>query len=75
MDIDARADFCFRGSVPARRKNQLTDFAIDVSACDREPIHIPGAIQPHGIMLVAGKATLVVRHGAGDIERVFGFEP
>ena len=73
--LDARADFCFRGSVPARRKNQLTDFAIDVSACDREPIHIPGAIQPHGIMLVAGKATLVVRHGAGDIERVFGFEP
>jgi chemotaxis family two-component system sensor kinase Cph1 len=52
----------------------LTDLAIDISGCDREPIHIPGSIQPHGIMLVAEKTTLVVRHGAGDVERVFGVE-
>ena len=25
---------------------------IDLTNCDREPIHIPGAIQPHGVMLV-----------------------
>jgi chemotaxis family two-component system sensor kinase Cph1 len=50
----------------------LTDLAID--SCDREPIHIPGSIQPHGIMLVAEKTTLLVRHGAGDVERVFAVE-
>jgi chemotaxis family two-component system sensor kinase Cph1 len=65
---------CLCGNVPARRKNKLTDFAIDVSGCDREPIHIPGSIQPHGIMLVADKTTLIVRHGAGDVERVFQLE-
>ena len=50
------------------------DQAIDTSSCDREPIHIPGSIQPHGIMLVADKTTLLVRHGAGDVERVFAVE-
>jgi two-component system, chemotaxis family, sensor kinase Cph1 len=49
----------------------LTDLAIDISGCDREPIHTPASIQPHGIMLVAEKTTLIVRHGAGDVERVF----
>jgi two-component system, chemotaxis family, sensor kinase Cph1 len=49
----------------------LTDLTLDISGCDREPIHLPGSIQPHGIMLVAEKTTLIVRHGAGDVERVF----
>jgi light-regulated signal transduction histidine kinase (bacteriophytochrome) len=26
--------------------------AVDLAICDREPIHTPGSIQPHGIMLV-----------------------
>jgi chemotaxis family two-component system sensor kinase Cph1 len=26
--------------------------AIDLSNCDREPIHIPGCIQPHGVLFV-----------------------
>ncbi|AHM59708.1 bacteriophytochrome (light-regulated signal transduction histidine kinase) [Flammeovirgaceae bacterium 311] len=26
--------------------------AVDLTNCDREPIHIPGGIQPHGILLV-----------------------
>ncbi len=25
---------------------------VDLTNCDREPIHVPGAIQPHGVMLV-----------------------
>src|SRR3954466_13659192 len=25
--------------------------AVDLTTCDREPIHIPGAIQPHGVLL------------------------
>jgi chemotaxis family two-component system sensor kinase Cph1 len=31
----------------------------DLEACSREPIHIPGAIQPHGILLVFGDPDLV----------------
>jgi chemotaxis family two-component system sensor kinase Cph1 len=60
--------------VLAKRENKLTDLAIDISGCDREPIHIPGSIQPHGIMLVVETTTLAVRHGAGDVEHVFQFE-
>ncbi|GAB2861398.1 SpoIIE family protein phosphatase [Nocardioides pacificus] len=25
--------------------------AVDLATCDREPIHIPGAVQPHGVLL------------------------
>ena len=41
---------------------------LDLNACDREPIHIPGAIQPHGLLLVADAASLKVVAGAGDLE-------
>ncbi len=40
----------------------------DLTACDREPIHIPGAIQPHGLLLIADATTRKVIAGAGDIE-------
>ena len=39
----------------------------DLTACDREPIHIPGAIQPHGLLLVADLASGRVTGGAGDL--------
>jgi len=41
-------------------------------ACDREPIHVPGSIQPHGMMLVADRSDLLVRHVAGDVEQRLG---
>ncbi len=45
-----------------------TDPNMDITACDREPIHIPGAIQPHGLLLVVDAATGNVVAGAGAIE-------
>ena len=32
----------------------------DLTDCDREPIHIPGSIQPHGLLLVVEAAGLTV---------------
>jgi light-regulated signal transduction histidine kinase (bacteriophytochrome) len=49
-----------------------TDPGTDLTACDREPIHIPGSIQPHGLLLIADPATLTVRAGAGDLEAHWG---
>jgi light-regulated signal transduction histidine kinase (bacteriophytochrome) len=46
----------------------MTEATLDLSDCDQEPIHIPGSIQPHGLVLVAEIATLVVVAGAGAIE-------
>ena len=40
----------------------------DLTACDREPIHIPGSIQPHGVLLVVDPDTMEVRQGAGAVE-------
>src|ERR1700712_1510861 len=41
----------------------------DTDSGDREPIHTPGAIQPHGMVLVVEAGSLRVRHVAGEIER------
>ncbi len=46
----------------------------DLNDCDREPIHIPGSIQPHGFMLVTGEDDALVAHGAGDIEDITGVQ-
>ena len=42
--------------------------SLDLTTCDREPIHIPGSIQPHGILLIADAQSLEVVAGAGEIE-------
>ncbi|MDO9336149.1 MAG: histidine kinase dimerization/phosphoacceptor domain -containing protein [Caulobacter sp.] len=46
--------------------------APDLTDCDREPIHIPGSIQPHGVMLVVERNSLSVAYGAGEVEQVLG---
>ena len=51
---------------------QPENYDVDVSACDREPIHIPGSIQPHGLLLLADQDDLRIVGGAGDLETAFG---
>jgi light-regulated signal transduction histidine kinase (bacteriophytochrome)/CheY-like chemotaxis protein len=46
--------------------------SVDLTNCDREPIHIPGAILPHGAMLVLECGTLRVLQAAGDTGRLLG---
>jgi hypothetical protein len=48
------------------------DIAPRLTDCDREPIHIPGAILPHGAMLVLDAATLAVTQAAGDTAGLLG---
>jgi two-component system, chemotaxis family, sensor kinase Cph1 len=48
------------------------DNAISLTDCDREPIHIPGSIQPHGLLLIAGQDDLCVVGGAGAVASQFG---
>ena len=43
-----------------------------LDACSREPIHIPGSIQPHGVMLVAEQDGFRIRYVAGQFERHLG---
>lgn len=37
------------------------------SGCDREPIHVPGSIQPHGVLLVLRPADLVVIQASSNL--------
>ncbi|HEY6633536.1 MAG TPA: histidine kinase dimerization/phosphoacceptor domain -containing protein [Rhizobiaceae bacterium] len=45
---------------------------VDTGGCEREPIRIPGSIQPHGILLVVDRGTGRVTHAAGDVAGKLG---
>jgi len=47
----------------------------DLTTCDREPIHIPGSIQPHGVMLVVDRREFVLEQVAGDSRMLLGIDP
>ncbi|MCB5173919.1 histidine kinase dimerization/phosphoacceptor domain -containing protein [Microvirga lenta] len=46
--------------------------SLDLTSCDREPIHVPGSIQPHGILLALDSETLAIQQGAGETRDAVG---
>lgn len=48
---------------------------VDLNNCDREPIQIPGAIQPHGCLLVCDAGVTVVRRASANAARMLGLAP
>jgi light-regulated signal transduction histidine kinase (bacteriophytochrome)/ActR/RegA family two-component response regulator len=48
---------------------------VDLSNCEAEPIHIPGAIQPHGLLLVCNDADLVITQVATNVSAHLGKTP
>ncbi|KAA2236108.1 bifunctional diguanylate cyclase/phosphodiesterase [Salinarimonas soli] len=55
---------------PAPRPRDATD--ADLATCANEPIHIPGAIQPHGALVAADAETLRVTHVSANLGRATG---
>lgn len=49
--------------------------AADLTDCDREPIHIPAAIQPHGALLTLDPQTFSIVQAGGDTARILGTPP
>lgn len=47
----------------------------DLTACDREPIHIPGSIQPHGVLLVVDALTRTILQVSENTGDVLGLAP
>jgi two-component system, chemotaxis family, sensor kinase Cph1 len=41
---------------------------VDLTNCDKEPIHIPGGIQPHGVLLVLQEPSLTIRQVSENAE-------
>ena len=46
--------------------------SVDLNNCDREPIHLPGSIQPHGCLLVCDSALTVVRRHSVNAAELLG---
>lgn len=45
---------------------------VDLTNCDREAIHIPGSIQPHGVLLVLEEPELKILQISNNTEPFFG---
>lgn len=48
---------------------------VDLDNCDQEPIHIPGSIQPHGVLLGLKIQDLSVMYCSANINELTGFTP
>ncbi|OLP57452.1 histidine kinase [Rhizobium rhizosphaerae] len=46
----------------------------DLTDCEREPIHIPGAIQPHGALAVLDPADLTLLAASANLSDILGCE-
>ncbi len=56
--------------------NDITiPFQVDLTNCDREPIHIPGSIQPHGILLALKEPDLTILQISNNIFNFLGLTP
>ena len=53
----------------------MSDVIVDLEQCAREPIHIPGYIQPHGVLFVLREAGLQVLQVSENCEHYFGLKP
>lgn len=45
---------------------------VDLTNCDREPIHIPGSVQPHATLLVLDGPQLVIRQASSNCGATLG---
>jgi len=49
--------------------------AADLTECDREPIHIPGSIQPHGMLIALAEPELRPVSVSANIQAMIGIPP
>lgn len=50
-----------------------TSPAVDLTNCDREPIHIPGSIQPHGCLLACDSSAEKIQRHSRNAPEMLGF--
>lgn len=52
-----------------------TPTSTELSQCDREPIHRPGSIQPHGVLLVVDSNSGRIQCASANASRLFSTDP
>ncbi|MEI7771217.1 MAG: ATP-binding protein [Chloroflexales bacterium] len=50
-------------------------FTVDLTSCDREPIHIPGSIQSHGVLFVLAEPDLTIIQASANTFPLLGRHP
>lgn len=51
---------------------RLLSAAINLTNCDREPIHIPGSVQPYGFLLCLHEATMQIVQASENTQELLG---
>lgn len=82
--MSGRAQRCSQGTpgisapedvLPVVHHRSAADVAVDLSSCDREPIHIPGAVQPHGVLIAVDAVSRRILQISENSGLVLGREP
>jgi chemotaxis family two-component system sensor kinase Cph1 len=56
--------------------NKITaPYQLNLTNCEKEPIHIPGAIQPHGVLLALKEPELTILQISNNTFHFFGIHP
>ncbi|MGL5836582.1 MAG: ATP-binding protein [Waterburya sp.] len=53
----------------------MSEQTVDLTNCDREPIHIPGSIQPHGVLLVLQPDSLEIIQVSDNTQELIARQP
>ncbi|MEM9088321.1 MAG: ATP-binding protein [Cyanobacteria bacterium P01_F01_bin.53] len=54
---------------------QISYATVDLTNCDREPIHTPSAIQPHGVLVVVSAEDWTITHISQNTQQFLGQSP
>jgi chemotaxis family two-component system sensor kinase Cph1 len=57
---------------PTSSADAVTAQNVDLTNCDREQVHFPGAIQPHGAMLIVHEPDYIIRQASANCDVVLG---
>jgi len=57
------------------KRKSLFPQAVDLTNCDKEPIHIPGLIQPHGLLFVLQEPQLKILQVSNNTLQALGIPP
>lgn len=49
--------------------------AVTLDNCENEPIHVPGAIQPHGVLIACSSPDLTITQVSANVASAFGAPP
>ncbi|MET7246221.1 histidine kinase dimerization/phosphoacceptor domain -containing protein [Methylobacterium sp. EM32] len=64
-----------REAVLAAVNQRVRAEPVDPRLCEQEPIHVPGAIQPHAVLIAADPDTLTVVACSGNVRDVLDRDP